>query len=77
MKKKCNDDYKKNIKIIINGVRIDEVLLKLSPYVGKSGKIESSRYMGIGHTIKVNLDNDLLVFTISPKIVVHLFLAIL
>lgn len=73
MQKKYNDDYKENIKIIINGIRIDKVLLKLSPYIGNSGKVESSTFLGIGHTIKTNLDNDLLVFTISPKIVVHLF----
>lgn len=71
--KRKSSDYRNNIHISINNVRVDKITLPIGSMLNQESGMRTSASLGIGHNIKAQIKDKILCIKISPKIALDLF----
>lgn len=71
--KRKSSDYRNNIHISINSIRVDKITLPLGSMLNQESGMRTCASLGIGHNIKAQIKDNVLCIKISPKIALDLY----
>jgi hypothetical protein len=71
--KRKSSDYRNNIHISINNIRVDKIKLPLGSMLNQDSGMRTCHSLGLGHNIKAQIKDDILCVKISSRIALDLY----